>query len=395
MAEPTTTRGDVRAAIGRTLRQEFFLRYGGASKQLTDGEAGSTHTALQVNDTDLSQSSDFWAGDFFYISTDSDERLVTASSSGGNLTLEWSLINVPTSDVSYELWGMFAPSDVNSKINMALRSAWRFFPNVIVSEALVMQSGIIKYGLLASDMSSPDNANPSVAEVLQIHIESNIKNVVYGQVTSTGAAGLTFTDANFPYDSDALVDTDWLVSIYDGPGAGQLRQLNTVDSDLLFTVDTDYVTGLLTSDSKYAAWNPSTGSFFQNEWWQLTAAKFDQPENPDYFELRQAYTAADGMRIRVTYVEQTTDLLVDSEETRVPEQWLVHKSLSLLYAALVGDNRHDRAASAGVAEYYAQLANEFVQQEGRRMPSATLWQEREYNSYDGYADRINPLDWDR
>lgn len=393
MAEPLITRADARAAIARASRQEWFLRYGGASKQLTDGEAGSTHTTSLVNDTDLGQDSDFWMGQWYYTPTDSEERIVTASSSGGNLSLEWPLSSVPTSDDTYELWGLFAPSDVNNKMNQSIRQAWRFFPNIVAAESLIMQTGIIKYGLLGSDMSQPDNANPSVAEVLQIHIEVN-RDVRRGQVTSTGAAGLTFTDANFGYDSDFLVDSDWLISIYDGPGSGQLRQLNTVDSDLLFTVDTDYgSTDTLTSDSKYAAWNPTTDD--QAEWFELTAARFDQLENPDYFELRTLYPGADGMRIRVTYVEQTTDILTDSDEMRVPEQWLTNKVLSLLYASLVGDNRHDRSANASVAGYYADLANEFAQQEGRRSPAATMWQESEWGGgyYSGYSDRLNPLDW--
>ena len=392
MPEPTITFNNARASVGRALRQEFFLRYGGVAKALTDGEAGSTHTTTAVNDTDLTQDSDFWAGQWLYVLSDSEERLVTASSSGGNLTLEYALSAAPDSADSYELWGMFSPSDVNTKINMAVRQAWRFFPNIVVSEASVLQTGIVRYGLLASDMTSPDNTNPSVAEVLSIHIEAN-RGTVYGEVTSTGAAGLTFTDTSFGYDSDFLVDSDWLVSIYDGPGGGQLRQLNTVDSDLLFTVDTDYAaTDALTTDSKYAAWNPTTDD--QLPWFELTAARFDQLENPDYFELRTLYPGADGMRIRVTYVEQTTDLIDGADLTRVPEQWITFKALSLLYASLVGDNRHDRSASASVAGYFADLANEFAQQEGRRSPAATMWQEEEQGGYySNFSNKLNPLDW--
>jgi hypothetical protein len=187
------------------------------------------------------------------------------------------------------------------------------------------------------------------------------------------------------------VDSDYLLSIYAGPGAGTLRQLNTVDSNLLFTVDTDYAASdALTTDSKYAMWDPTTDA--QEEWYRLTAVRFGAMEYPDYFELRSLYPSAYGMRFRITYVENTTDLTVESAFTTVPEEYMAFKSLSMLYDELVGDNRHDRASHAGLAEYYDQLAQAFVQQNRRTLPAATLWQEQDLAG-GGWADVIDPLGW--
>jgi hypothetical protein len=258
------------------------------------------------------------------------------------------------------------------------------------AESIIMQEGLVRYGLLDSDLIQPDMTNPSVAYILQLFVEKNNK-VRRGQVTSTGAAGLTFTDANFPYDSDTEIDSDYLVAFYAGPGAGQLRQLNTVDSNLLFTVDTDYVsTDTLTTNSKYAVWDPTTDA--QDEWYRLTAVRFNAMEYPDYMELRNLYPSAYGMRIRVVYVENTTDLLAEAELTRVPEEYVAFRSLSYLYDELVGDNRHDRASHAGLAEYYASLAEDFVRSNRRTLPAATLWQEQDLAGF-GFGNVADPLGW--
>ena len=395
MAEPTFTRTSIRRSIGRMARMEFFMRYGSGNSVLCDSETSTATAIISFDNTDggavsLPQDSDFWVGGWLFDLAQSEERIITVSNSSGQITAEYGFSLPASSGDSFEIWDLWPPSDVHAKMNMSLRNTWRTFPNVVTAETIVMQEGVVRYGLLDSDMTQPDATNPSVAYVLQLHMERNSR-IRRGQVTSTGTA-TTFTDANFPFDSDTTLDSDYLIGIYAGPGAGQLRQVNTVDSNLLFTVDTDYAaTDALTTDSKFSVWDPTTDA--QQEWYRLTAVRFNLMEYPDYMELRQLYPSAYGMRIRVTYVENTTDLLAESELTRVPEEFVAFKSLSMLYDELVGDNRHDRASHAGLAEYYDQLAQAFVQQNRRVLPAATLWAEEDLSGGSQWSNVSDPLGW--
>lgn len=395
MPEPVFTRTSIRRSIGRQARMEFFMRYGSGNSVICDSDNSTATGVISFDNSDgaavsLPQDSDFWVGSWLFDLAQSEERLITVSNSSGLITAEYGFTAAASSGDSFEIWDLWPPSDVHQKMNMTLRNAWRMFPNIVTAESIVLQEGIIRYGLLDTDLTQPDLTNPSVAYVLQMHIERNSR-VIRGQVTSTGTAA-TFTDNTFPYDSDKEVDSDWLIGFYDGPGGGALRQLNTVDSNLLFTVDTDYAaTDAVTTDSKWAAWNPTTD--MQQEWYKMTAVKFNQPEYPDWFELRQLYPWAYGLRLRVTYVENTTDLLAEAETTRVPEEYIVFKTLSMLYDELVGDNRHDRAVHSGLAEYYDQLAQDFVQKSRRTLPHATLWTETDAAGYDQWSDFSNPMGW--
>ena len=395
MAEPTFTRTSIRRSIGRMARMEFFMRYGSGNSVICDSAASTSTPLVSFDNTDgaavsLPQDSDFWVGSWLFDLAQSEERLITVSNSSGEITPEYGFSVAASSGDSFEIWDLWPPSDVHQKMNMTLRNSWRMFPNIVSAETIVLQDGIVRYGILDSDLTQPDNTNPSLAYVLQLHIERNSR-VRRGQVTSTGTA-VTFTDTNFPFDSDTTLDTDYLIGIYAGPGAGTLRQINTLDSDLLFTVDTDYAASdALTTDSKFSVWDPTTDA--QQEWYRLTAVRFNALEYPDYLELRQLYPGYYGMRLRVTYVENTTDLLAEAELTRVPEEYVAFKSLSMLYDELVGDNRHDRASMAGLAEYYHTLAEDFVRQNRRTLPAGTLWQEEDLAGGSQWSDLSDPLGW--
>ena len=208
-------------------------------------------------------------------------------------------------------------------INRSHRHSWRLFPDVVISEALVVTDDTLRYGLLASDMTTPDVARPGVAEVLQVWIENSL-NALTGQVTSTNASIATFNDTESSFDSDLNVDSDWLISIYDGECRGQLRQLNSIDTDGLITVDTGWDSdgvGLNTptTDSKFKIWDPTSDS--PEDWTRITNVRYDQPEDPDFMYLTQFYPAYMGMRIRLSYLAQTTDFDTDADITRTPLEY--------------------------------------------------------------------------
>lgn len=382
-------------------RLEWFVRYGGDSDKNLGDVAGDTNTFLLVGDSDLIQDTDFWQGGFFYINDslgNDNERVILNSSSDGKLVLEWSLPasdSEPTTAATYEIWDLWAPSMVHQAMNQAIRHAWRFFPNIVEAEQHIITEGRLEYPLDSTgfnDNGDPGtNMFPLVSEVLQVWIE-NSRSSQFGQVTSTTSV-VAFTDTLNIYTTDSdgtVVTTDFLISVYDGPGAGQLRQLNTQDTLGVFTVDTDWTVDLDTN-SRFRFWDPSTGH--EDDWYRVYGVQFDQPENPDRLYLLKHYPAANGMRVRVKYEAQSTDFAMDTDESAVPEEYIVYKSLSILYDGLVGENRVDRSAHAGLAEYYDQLAEKFIRDNGRRLPGATLWAEEDVGSYSGNQDEANPLDW--
>jgi len=114
-----------------------------------------------------------------------------------------------------------------------------------------------------------------------------------------------------------------------------LRQLNTWDSNGLFTVDTDW-TRAPDTNSKWKAWNPSTDE--AHEWYRVFAARFDELENPNRVNLVHRYPGAYGMRLRFKYVAQSSDFAADTDVSRVPLEYITYKSMSFLYAEMVSDN---------------------------------------------------------
>ena len=387
MAPPTTTRSSIRRALGRNARLEFFMRYGAGYVALTS--AGDT-TALVLTSTSLSQDTDFWKAAWVYAVESSEERYITQSSSDGALHMEFAETAASTSGDLIEIWDQWPPSAVHQAINQAHRNSWRFFPDIRICENVIICEDKLKYGLATSDLNGPDTAddNPAVAEVLQVWIERS-NNAVNGQITSTSATSNAANDTESTPDTDA--DSDYLISFYDGVGVGQLREVVSWDSDGLITWDTEAATEPDTT-TKYKIWHPEVGAQVE-DWYKLTAARFVPLEYPDYMYLTQRYPSAYGLRMRLIYSAQTTDFADDTATTYVPEEWLLWKTLAILHAGVVGDNRADRASEAGLASYYDELAQKFVADEGRTLPAMTHWVEKDVSGYSAYSDDQNPLGW--
>ena len=383
---------------------EWFLRYGGDTSKNLGDITGSTNTFILIGDSDLVQDTDFWQGGWAYV-TDSvgadNERMIVNSSSNGQIDLEWPLPtsdSEPTSAATYEIWDGWPPSHIHNTMNRAIRHAHRFWPDIVVSENVVHVTGKLRYDL-TSDIIQPDRpgdsdgslGTPVPSEILQVWLEVD-RNSHRGDLT-TFTSATVFSDSLNEWSTNEdgdVVDSDWLISVYDGAGAGELRQLNTWDTNGVFTVDTDW-TATLDTTSRYRAWNPSSGN--DDEWYRMFAVGFDQIESPNYYELKQLYPAAYGLRMRLVYIAQSTDMTVDTDVTRVPLEYVQYKAMSFLYAEMVGDNQHDRASNAGQTEYYGQLADDLVRKDTPTQPAGTLWQERDHGSYSGYNDDLNPLDW--
>lgn len=403
MAEPTTTRQNIRRAIGRAAHLEFFLRYGAGEVALTS--AGDT-TTVTLTSTALSQDTDFWQGAWVYDVEADAERWIVNSSSNGQIDMEFAQAEASTSGDMIEIWDMWPPSMIHDAINKAHRVSWRPFPSIQLVESLVLCEDKRRYGIRASDFNGMDTDDdyPEVGEVLQIWLETSRNKVTGifsdtadsdGSAITNGARDTTLgtNSVNVSTGSDTDLDSDdgYLISFYKGTGAGQIRELTSISSDKVISWDTDLVTAVDTT-TYYAIWCPAVGEQY-DDWHPVTAVRFDRMENPSEMWLREAYYSAHGMRIAVKYVPQTSDFAADSDVTTVPEEFLVHKSLARLFAGLVSDNRVDRQSMAGLASYHDDLGEKFLADHGRDWPSAWLWSESDPVKYGPYSNTPNPLDW--
>src|SRR3990167_6538278 len=126
MAEITYTRVDIRRAIGRTSRQEFFLRYGNDSAITADSDA-STVLVTFADPAFITQDTDYWQNDWLYDVTLGEERTILNSSSGGGIDVEFPFSVAASSGDSFEIWGLWPPSVIHDAINRANRHSWRMF----------------------------------------------------------------------------------------------------------------------------------------------------------------------------------------------------------------------------------------------------------------------------
>jgi len=207
MSDITTTRVQVRRALGRAMHMEYYLRYGDDIQIVT---AGST-TTPSVTSSNLNQDTDFWAGGWIYLNEEDEERMIIASSSNGLITLDYPQTNASTSGDLIEITDGWPPHALHDAGNRAIRHAWRFWPDIVEADLVLTER--LDYAIASSDFN--DNGDPgdndffTVAEVLQIWLEVNESH--QGQITSTSSV-TAFNDTASEWSTNSegeVVDTDW------------------------------------------------------------------------------------------------------------------------------------------------------------------------------------------
>jgi hypothetical protein len=186
-------------------------------------------------------------------------------------------------------------------------------------------------------------------------------------MTGTATSGTTaaLTNSAGPF---ASVGAGWLISIYGGTGAGQLRTVGSATStavtpSLAFTTAPD-------STSKYAVWDPDEQT---NQWEQILSASFDAKEYPSYIYLTKAFPTSLGLRMRLEYTHKPSALTSDASVTAVPTEFLISKILSILFGQKVNDNRVDRNRYANLEEYRRQIAEQYRAVRAFQQPDSTVW----------------------
>lgn len=386
MAETTVSRTDLRRAIGREARLEFFQRYSAGEVLVTGGPDTDVPDSLNVECVDLTQGDSFWVNGWIYFVSDTAgalgvgatgiERPITGFVSDSNkLTVEYPFGVTPKVNAKIEIYDIWPPTAIHRAINKAIRLGGRAFSDIDEDDTtFCVVKDRLRYDL--SSMGSPPR------RILSVWLEQP-SNQLSGRSDSSSA---TTVEVNAWAGSLTDADTLWWVSIYDGTGKGQTRRVVSVDDD----------SGTVT----VATWktNPDTTSLLKawdgddqiNDWLLLGGGRVDQRESPNYFDFIYTYPSYEGNRIR--FISQVTPAALDgdTETTVVPEDFIVYKALSNLHDQLVGDNRVDRQLHASMAEYYDALAENFKRDFVRRQPPRTL---RKQTSGQGYAPVDNPMGW--
>jgi len=371
MAKATATRAALRRAICRKLRMPFYRRY-----ETTSTLTGSP-TTTALTDGSLGQSDDFWNEKWVYMASgdaSGDVRLIS-DFGGGTITPERALSSAPSAADGYEILSTWSPFAVHDAINESIQSSDRVFFSVVEDDDTF---------IIEEDKMEYDLTNLSTAPwiVCKIFIERST-SVDRGTATSGGADHLT--DSSQDYSS---LTTNFKMSIYDGTGKGQLRNVSSGDANGKVTPTVNWTTNP-DSTSKYALWDATKHEI---DWYRLTAARFDDKEYPSKLYLTRNYPTLVGMRIRLVYTAIPSTLSSDTDTTIVPQEYVVNKALSTLYAMKADDNRADRQRYMTLSVLHDERAEQIASRAQWRIPDITVWEDEDL-VLPNFGDYENPLGW--
>ena len=349
----TTTRAELRRAICRELHMPFARRV--ESGFLSVG-ASPAPTVTTLPDANLTQESDFWTGQWWYSVTNDEVRRITRVQADTNvLTLEYPA-TLPVAGDNYEIHAVWNAIDLHSAINRAINDAFPAFFDYVTDETTVMREDTLKY----------PTAGLTHAPWRIVKLWAEINDT---KITGTATAGTTTLLTNTRADF-SKVTQGWLVSIYSGTGAGQLREVNTATA----TTITPTISFEIAPDttSKYAVWNPDSQT---NNWEQILHSSFDAKEFPRYIYLTKQFPSSYGLRLRIEYTHKPSVMTLDSSVTAIPTEFLINKTLSILFGQKVNDNRLDRNRYANLEEYRRQLSEQYRTLRAFQQPDITVWQQ--------------------
>ena len=368
MSENTNSLQALRQLIARELRFPFFTKYGIA--QTVD----ATSSVTAPVDAALTQSDDYWNGDFFYhITSQSSRQITDFVASTDTLTLEYALAAITTAD-TYEIHSIWNAYDIHAAINRAIEQASKSFPDTVVDESLVLEEDQLAYTI------SGLTKKPWV--VSKLWVERNT-NTIRGTATSGAVTHLTDTAL---IGAVADVNTNWKISIYAGTGSGQIRGVTAASNTTgAVTPDSNWTTAPDTT-SKYALWNPLEQVY---DWFKIENARLDAKEYPDTLYFTSRIPSLYGMRIRIEYLSTPTSLSAEADTTIVNKEFILAKACSILHGQMVGDSRYNRELHYGEHVRYKEQADEILSRFRVSTPDVTLWTEGDQV----YDDLENPLNW--
>lgn len=366
MSEPTTTLAALRRIICKELSMPFFQRY--AAGHLT---SDSTSTVSALVDATLGQPEDYWNRAWVYRTASQEAALILDWQAGDHKALlESPITTLDAAD--YEIHSTWNALEIHEAINQAIRDSRRVFPETITDETLIVQEDTLTYALSALARV------PYLIHKVWLEQPTTAKR---GTAVAGGATSITLENAGILTG----VDTNWKISIYAGPGAGQIRSVASVAGA---QVNVAAWATQPTNASKYTLWNPAQQLY---DWVPWTALRYDSTkEFPDYLYFSARPVAFLGLRIRLEYSSLPVELTTEDSATPIPESYLMPAAVSILHGRAVGDNKSDRELHYAEWRRYKEIAMAWMAQNAPHLPDTTLLSQAA-GSYQPPAD--NPLDW--
>jgi len=379
MAKPTVSRTTLRRAIAMEQAMPFFQRYETA---LTADSGSSTG---KIIDASLTQDDDYWKNSWLYISSDTAtgnigavRQVVRFSEVDNTLYPEYNFPAAASTGTSYELHTVFSPHEIHRAINRAIQEGFPAFYDIVTDESLIVEEDKLEYDI------SGLTYDPWVISAVYIEQGDDIKS---GQVTAASSTYFDDSGADF-----SALDTDWKISIYDGAGKGQLRDVKSATTTRVTIstggTSTDGFDTTPDTTSKYKVWDSAEQN---SEWYRMTAIRFDKPEFPSKMYLAKNPSGAYGMRFRLVYAAQPAELSADSDETVVPQEYIINRATEILAASRVASNRADREKYVAMEQMGRIKADQYREKNSFRMPT-TIWQETDPNNPRASYEE-NPMGW--
>jgi hypothetical protein len=211
----------------------------------------------------------------------------------------------------------------------------------------------------------------------------NADRISTGKVISAAAGTLVDTSANF-----TGVTSSYLVSIYSGKGAGQLRTVGSITGTTQLNVTSNWTT-TPDSTSKYLLWDPTSQT---SDWSRLQNVRFNAKENPTKLYLPENFSSNYGQRLRLEYVSKPVTLDAETSVTAIPREFIIHRALHFLHGQKINDNRVDRQRYEVLAQRYFEQSEMYRQSHAFNMPEITIWTPKIGVGGDPRMDG-NPMGW--
>jgi hypothetical protein len=367
MAEPNVTLATLRRAIAKELNMRFFKRY---KNGYLDADSGDTASMI---DADLTQKDKFWNGSWIYRVASQEVSLITNFNTTTNeLSLEVPVTTFASGD-DYEIHDLWNAYDIHEAINQAIRDVRRIFIETITDETLIIEEDKLAYSLSGLDRA------PFMIHKVWIEQPGSVRRGV--------AVDGTFSALEVSSNSELVgIMNGWLISIYGGTGAGQLRTVSVANG--VEITPTEQWTTIPDDTSKWAAWDPNEQI---NDWYPWTALRYDSTkEFPDTLYFSRRPIDFQGLRVRLEYSAYPAELSAEDDTTTIPQSYLVPAAVAKLHGKKVGDTKVDRELHFAESRRYAEIADGWLIRNAPHRPDKTILKQHS-GAYQ--PDAHNPLNW--
>lgn len=365
---PTISLQELRRAICRELRMPFFRRVG----QYSESDAGST--ATKIIDASLTQPDKYWNSSFVYwIDTQTSSLIRSFNANNHELMLEKSVGETPTTGDDYEIHSIWNAEDLHEAINRAIKTSRQSFFRSVIDETSCIKEDILEYDI------SGFSVTPWVINKIYIELPSNVIKFI----ASAGAATTVTAPANVDLTA---VNNTWIVTIYNGTGAGQVRNVVSVAGQIItvatWTTNPD-------STSVMAVFDPSESSWYPMHRFHTDALEYPAKvrlamRNPDFY----------GGRFRYEYLGVSAELTTEVSTTIIPEEYLVNKACSILHGQVLNGTKADKEAHYAEFKRYQEEADSYLVRNAPHAPSILIRHPDAHVNALG-RDRDDPLGWNR